>query len=53
MHLPSRSRTCDRSQVKRLHLAEGTSPRVLFCLCEHEAGNIYFASLLICRVLFI
>jgi hypothetical protein len=46
----SRSRTCDRSYIKRHHFVEGTSPRDLLCLCADEAGNIYSFSLLICRV---
>jgi hypothetical protein len=47
-----RSRTCDRSYVQRHHLGEGTSPRVLPCLCAHESSNIYSAALLIYRVFF-
>jgi hypothetical protein len=35
-----RSRTCDRSYVQRPHLVRSTSPRVLPCLCAHEAGNV-------------
>jgi hypothetical protein len=47
-----RSRACDRNYAQRLHRVESTSPRVLPCLYAHEAGNIYSASLLICRLFF-
>jgi hypothetical protein len=47
-----RLRTCDRRYAQRLHLAEGTSPRGLRCLCAHKGGKNYSAPLLICRVLF-
>jgi hypothetical protein len=41
-----RSRTCDRSYVQRLHLAEGTSLRVLLSLCVSDSHNIYSVPLL-------
>jgi hypothetical protein len=47
-----RPRTCDQSYIQRLHLVEGTSPRLLPCLCAHEAGYIYSVRLLINRVFF-
>jgi hypothetical protein len=38
-----------RSFGQRLELAEGISPRGLICHCSDKTGNIYSASLHICR----
>jgi hypothetical protein len=42
-HWALQSRMCDRSYVQRLRLFEGTSPRVLRCLCAHVYKLVIFA----------